>query len=58
MENSAPVAAGFINQVVETPMHGSDCNNNKDSSDSEDSVNLTPFDQNKHPKKKRKKNYF
>ncbi len=55
MENSAPVAAGFINQVVETPMHGSDCNNNKDSSDSEDSVNFTPCDPNKPPKKKKEK---
>ena len=59
MEDSAPVAAGFINQIIETPMHGSDSINNKDSSESEDSGYFTPFDPNKPPKKKNeKKNNF
>jgi Ras-related protein Rab-6A len=53
MEDSAPVAAGFINQIIETPMHGPDPNNNKESSESEDSGNFTPFDPNKPPKKKK-----
>ena len=59
MEDSAPVAAGFINQIIETPMHGPDPNNNKESSESEDSGYFTPFDPNKPPKKKKeKKNNF
>ena len=53
MEDSAPVAAGFINQIIETPMHGPDPNNNKESSESEDSGYFTPFDPNKPPKKKK-----
>jgi Ras-related protein Rab-1A len=59
MEDSAPVAAGFINQIIETPMHGPDPNNSKESSESEDSGYFTPFDPNKPPKKKKeKKNNF